>query len=93
MALSDSSKALVVAILSDAMDDADCLPAIQQEEDQASSSAAASTFLALATVKEPLFNHKMEGFVLEDVPRYNDPTFKAHFRMQRATFQVLVPEK
>ena len=72
MALSNSSKALVVAMLSDAMDDADCLPAIQQEEDQASSSAAASTFMVLATTKEPSFNHKIESFVLEDVPRYNE---------------------
>jgi len=35
-----------------------------------------------------LFNHRIEGFYRNDIPRYNDPTFKAHFRMERTTFQV-----
>ena len=35
-----------------------------------------------------LFNHCIEGFYRNDIPRYNDPTFKAHFRMKRTTFQV-----
>jgi hypothetical protein len=34
-----------------------------------------------------LFNHRIEGFYRNDIPRprYNDPTFKAHFRMERTT--------
>jgi hypothetical protein len=28
-------------------------------------------------------------FVENDVPQYNDATFQAHFRMNRATFQVV----
>ena len=34
------------------------------------------------------FNHRIEGFYRKDIPRYNDPTFKAHLRMERTTFQV-----
>lgn len=37
-----------------------------------------------------LFNHRLVGFVNNDVPMYNDVTFKAHFRMNRSTFQVCV---
>jgi hypothetical protein len=37
---------------------------------------------------EALFNHRLLDFVESDVPRYNDATFQAHFRMNRATFQM-----
>lgn len=37
-----------------------------------------------------LFNHRLVDFVNNDVPMYNDLTFKAHFRMNRSTFQVCV---
>ena len=36
----------------------------------------------------PLFNHKLIGFVEFDVPKYNDITLRAHFRMTRSMFQV-----
>ena len=29
-----------------------------------------------------LFNHRIEGYVEEDIPRHNDLTFRAHFRLQ-----------
>lgn len=34
-----------------------------------------------------LFNHKLVGFVNNDVPMHNDLTFKAYFRISRTTFQ------
>lgn len=33
---------------------------------------------------------KIEGFVVEVVPRYTDTQFKEHFRMYRSTFEVLL---
>ena len=35
-----------------------------------------------------LFYHRIEGFYKNDISRYIDPTFKAHFRLERTTFQV-----
>ncbi|CAG2197347.1 unnamed protein product [Mytilus edulis] len=85
--MSTSISPNVLAAIIEFLDDGDLLQAVEATDPTTTSNTAVVACIASLSEGQPLFNHRIEGFVHYDIPRYNDPTFKAHFRMTRSTFQ------